>query len=102
VGDSNNYNHNNNDNKISHYCVASACRLVLVVFCLSYSSTLKMEAIYSAKMLGGFRNTRCYNPEHLTLQSLLNDSYQRQKINKNVKVTMRSRKTCIIEKNHIP
>jgi glutamyl/glutaminyl-tRNA synthetase len=37
--------------------VWSACRLLLLVSCLAYSSTLKMEAIFFSKMLTDFHRT---------------------------------------------
>jgi hypothetical protein len=41
----------------------------LLVSCLAYSLTLKMETICSSETLGFFWTTWCYNPEDCTLHS---------------------------------
>jgi hypothetical protein len=43
--------------------ISSACRLLLLVCCMAYSSTLKMEVIRASGMLDCLRTTRRYNPE---------------------------------------
>jgi hypothetical protein len=45
------------------------CRLILIVSCLAYSPTLKMEAICSSETLGSLRTTRRYNPDDRILHS---------------------------------
>jgi hypothetical protein len=42
---------------------AETCRLLLLASCLSYFSTLKLEAIYSSERSGSLRPTRCYSPK---------------------------------------
>jgi hypothetical protein len=43
--------------------LSSAFRSLLLVSCLAYSSTLKIQAICSSEMLVILGSTRCYNPE---------------------------------------
>jgi hypothetical protein len=43
-----------------------ACLLILLVSCLVYNSTLKMEAIYSSEMLRTLLITQRYKPEDRT------------------------------------
>jgi hypothetical protein len=47
----------------------SACRLLLLVSCLAYSSTLKMEAIYSSETSGCLLSTSHNNPEDHALNN---------------------------------
>jgi hypothetical protein len=49
--------------------ITSSCYLLLLVSCLAYSSTLKMEAVCSNEMLGTLLTTLCYNPQDPTLHS---------------------------------
>jgi hypothetical protein len=44
-------------------------RLLLLVSCLAYCSSLKIEAIYYSETLGCLLTTRYYNPEDRTLHS---------------------------------
>jgi hypothetical protein len=48
---------------IEKYC------LLLLVSYLSFSSTLKMEAIFSSETSGCLRITECNNPEHHVIRS---------------------------------
>jgi hypothetical protein len=51
-----------------------ACRLFLLVYCLVYSSLLKVEVIRSSKTSGFLRTAWLYNPEDRTLHRQDNDS----------------------------
>jgi hypothetical protein len=46
-----------------------ACLLLLLVICLAYSSTLKMEELSCSETSGSVRATQHYNPEDRTLRS---------------------------------
>jgi hypothetical protein len=46
---------------------AQPANLPLLVSCLIYSCTLKMEVIYSSKTLGFRHTTWCYNPDHILM-----------------------------------
>jgi hypothetical protein len=46
-----------------------ACRLILLVSFLAYSSTLKMEVIFSSETSGSLRTIQHYNPGDHTLHS---------------------------------
>jgi hypothetical protein len=48
----------------------------MLVSCLAYSSTLKMEVMCSSEMSVDFhRTTGCYNPEDTALQNYLLSTY---------------------------
>jgi hypothetical protein len=47
------------------------CRLLLLVSCLAYSSTLKMVEIRSSETSGFLRTRRCYNSEDRDLHNQL-------------------------------
>jgi hypothetical protein len=59
------------ENLKSSYKPNSVCRLLLLVSCLAYSSTLKIEAICSSETLACLRTTRHYNPEDRTFQDII-------------------------------
>lgn len=41
----------------------SACQLLLLVYCLAFSSTLEMKAMCCSETSGVLGTTQCYNPE---------------------------------------
>jgi hypothetical protein len=62
-------------------CKISYYHLFLLVSCLVYSSTLKMEATYSSETSGCLRTIRRYNPEDQTHQS-----HSRENIKSNFRI----------------
>lgn len=53
------------------YTVCSACNLLLLIYCLAYSWTIKMEIIYFSEMLGSPQATQHYNTKDHTLHRCL-------------------------------
>jgi hypothetical protein len=51
--------------------VHSTCCCFLLVSCLVYSSTLKLEAIHFPETSGSFKTTLHYNPDDSTIYSHL-------------------------------
>jgi hypothetical protein len=54
---------NSVSNKLTN---SSVCRLLLVVDCLAYTSTVKMEAIISSQTTMDYQNTRRHAPDDTT------------------------------------
>jgi hypothetical protein len=61
------------------YTSGSIYSLLLLVSCLAYSLTLKMDMLSSPEMPSSLQTTQCYNSEDCSLQEI-NDFVKRQKI----------------------
>jgi hypothetical protein len=48
----------------------SICSLLLLVSCLAYSFTLKMEVLSSSETPSSLQTTQCYNSEDCSLQEI--------------------------------
>jgi hypothetical protein len=49
----------------------SACRMLLLVSCMSYPCTLNMDMTCSSKLSGCLQNTQRYNADNCTLQIII-------------------------------